>query len=92
MQKIRVRVAYELEIPDDWKILSPTEDETKHLKIDGRFYMPDLMWMEYKGKDADGHERWEGADGSIEELIGDHIRYGIESSIRRIKRFSFEED
>jgi hypothetical protein len=92
MQKIRVRVTYELEIPDDWKILSPAEDEMKHLKINGRFYLPDLMWMEYKGKDADGHEGWEGADDKIEELIGDHIRCGIEPSIRRIKRFSFEED
>ncbi len=88
MQKIRVRVSYEFEIPDDWKILSPTADGDKHLMIEGRFFLPDLMWMEYKGTNPDGYEEWESVDDEIHELIGDHTRYGIEYSIRRIKRFS----
>lgn len=92
MQKIKVRVSYELEIPDDWKILAPSEDGDKHLMIDGRFFLPDLMWMEYKGKDEEGHEEWEGADDDIHELIGDHTKYRIECSIRRIKRFSVNEE
>ena len=90
MQKIRVKVGYELEIPDDWKVLSPSEDASEHLMINGRYYMPDMMWMEYKGKNAEGHEEWEGVDDEIFELIQDHTRYGIESSIKRIKRFSFK--
>jgi hypothetical protein len=37
MQKIRVRVSYELEVPDDWKVLAPSEDGEKRLMINGRF-------------------------------------------------------
>ena len=59
--------------------------------ISGRFFQPDMMWMEYKGKDVEGHETWEGADDEIHELIEDHTRYAIECSIRRIKRFSSDD-
>ena len=90
MPKIRVRVSYELEIPDDWKVLAPSEDGEKHLRIDGRFFQPDIMWVEYKGKNAEGHETWEGADDEIHELIDEHIRYAVECSITRIKRFSVD--
>ncbi len=72
MQKIRVKINYELEIPDDWKILSPSEDEGDHLMINGRYYLPDLMWMEYKGKNAEGHEEWTGVDDEMFELLADH--------------------
>ncbi|MEN6439989.1 MAG: hypothetical protein ABFD97_15540 [Syntrophobacter sp.] len=92
MQKIRVRVSYELEIPDDWKILAPNEEGDKHLMINGRFFQPDLMWMEYKGKDEEGREGWESVDDDIHELIGDHTKYWVECSIRRIKRFSVAEE
>lgn len=88
MQKIRVKINYELEIPDDWKILSPSEDEGDHLMINGRYYLPDLMWMEYKGKNAEGHEEWTGVDDEMFELLADHTMYGIECSIKRIRRFS----
>ncbi len=88
MKKIRIRVAYELEIPDHWDLLAPTEDETEHLVIDGKFYQPDITWMEYKGKGAEGRETWEGADDHIQNLIFDHARCQTECSISRIKRFS----
>jgi DNA-binding CsgD family transcriptional regulator len=55
MKKIRIRVACELEIPDHRDVLSPSEDETEHLMIDGKFYQPDITWLEYKGKDAEGY-------------------------------------
>ncbi len=92
MPKIRVRVSYELEIPDDWKLLSPIEDGDKHLMINGRFFLPDLMWMEYKGQGAEGHEEWEGADDEVHELIGGHTKYCIECSIKRIKRFTVDDE
>ncbi len=88
MQKIRVKIGYELEIPDDWKVVYPSEDGGEHLMINGRYFLPDIMWMEYKGKNAEGHEEWESVDDEMFELIADHTRYGIECSIKRIRRFS----
>ncbi len=88
MKKIRIMVAYELEIPDHWDLLAPTEDETEHLMIDGKFYQPDITWMEYKGKDDQGNEAWEGADDDIHNLIFDHARCQTECSLSLIKRFS----
>jgi hypothetical protein len=88
MKKIRTRVAYELEIPDQWKVLPPSEDETEGLMIDGKFYQPAITWLEYKGKDAEGCETWESADDDTQNLIFDHIRNQIECSIRQIKKFS----
>ena len=82
----KIMVAYELEIPDHWDLLAPTEDETEHLMIDGKFYQPDITWMEYvRGMDD---EAWEGADDHIQNLIFDHARCQTECSISRIKRFS----
>jgi len=92
MQKIKVKVTYELEIPDDWKIIPPSDLDEKHLMIDGRFFLPDLMWMEYKGKNADGNEEWEGVDDEIFELINDHTICQADCSITRIKRFSFDKE
>jgi hypothetical protein len=92
MKKIRVKIAYELEIPDHWKVAAPSEDETKHLLIDGKYYQPDMTWMEYRGQDDDGHDTWVEADIDVLELIGDHIKYGTECSITRIRRFMLEKD
>ncbi len=89
MKKIRVTVSCELEIPDDWNMRSPIEDEPEHLMIEGKFYEPGLMWLEYKGKDAEGYDSWEGADDTIEDLIQDQVRVGS-YSIEKIKKFSLE--
>jgi hypothetical protein len=90
MQKLRVKISLELEIPDDWKVLSPSEDGTPHIMINGRFFEPDLIWMEYKGIGPEGFETWEGADDEINQLISEHTPYGVECSIRRIRRLSSE--
>ncbi len=81
-------VSYELEIPDEWEIRPPCENEGDHLVIDGKYYMPNMEWLEYKGKDEEGFDMWEAADDEAHELITDCIRCETECSIRKIKKFS----
>ncbi len=86
MKKIRVTVSCELEVPAHWDVLSPFEDEPEHLLAEGKFYQPRIMWMEYKGKDEEGHETCEDADETIDELIDDHM-HSMDFSVKMTKKF-----
>ena len=90
MKKIRATVEYELEVPDNWQLACPTEDEQEHLLIDGKYYQPGMMWFEYQ-KDSAGNESWAGADDDIEDLIQDHVRI-VDCSIKEIEKLSLEEN
>ena len=41
MKKIRATVEYELEIPDNWQLACPTEDEQEHAQIFGTLRFQD---------------------------------------------------
>ncbi len=84
MKKIKVKVICEMQIPDDWQLQAPHEEEQEHLMVDGKFYAPEMVWMEYKGDGEEGIESWQSVDDETFELLEER-RTTMEYSITKAR-------
>jgi len=78
MQRIRIALEYELEIPDDWQVLGTEKPEHGSLLIGGERYEPSLMWMKLTGAQANSYES-EQVDDETHAKLADAIKLCSES-------------
>lgn len=55
MKRIKVTLDYQLEIPDDWKVLGTEEPEAGALLVNGDRYEPALTWLKITEMTGTGH-------------------------------------
>ena len=73
MKTLKIVVTREIEIPDDWEITFPSENEGGHVKIGEKYYLPDIQWMELE-ECSETRSGWAPADEGFDEEMFDRIR------------------
>ena len=78
MQRIKVSLEFELEVPDDWSVPGTEEAEVGSLLANGERYEPGLMWMKCTDT-GDGTSVSEQVDADTQLMLMDCITECTES-------------
>ena len=78
MQHVRITLDFDLEIPDEWRILGTEKPEPGCILVDGQRYEPGLTWMKVTTIKGDMHES-EPADDDAQFMFMDRITSASES-------------
>lgn len=78
MQRIRVTLDFEMEIPDDWQVLGTDGPEAGSLLANGERYEPGLMWLKVTKLTATTHES-EQVDADTHVMLMDRVTNGTET-------------
>ena len=78
MQRVRITLDFELEIPGEWQILGTEKPEPGCILVDGQRYEPGLTWMKVITIEDDFHES-QPADDDTQFMFMDRITIASES-------------
>jgi len=79
MQRIRITLEFDLEIPDEWQILGTEKPEPGCVLVDGQRYEPGLTWMKVTLMEEGGISEAEPADDDAQFMFMERVTMASES-------------